>query len=147
MKHKNYQHWWVITTHDRYLDNSCDQRVILVFLLFEGNSFVSLYQTVKTNDPLHASERNHNLINNAKKMDIYRAQWFVWGTMLYWTFYISTVWHCTRNKKWHYLSMDYEDMNILSINGWKWSYARMFHLFPWNNMEAHFRHRIKKLKR
>lgn len=50
-------------------------------------------------------------------------------------------------KKLQYLSMDYEDMNYLSINGCKWSYAQMFYLFQWNNMEAHFHQGIKKEKR
>lgn len=123
MEHENDQHWWVITTHARHLDALMRSACHFGFP-FRGQQFWEPLPKIKTNNPLDASERNHNLINNAKKMDIYRAQWFVWGTMLYWTRYISVVWHC----QWT------EGINT-SINGYTLSYAQMFScLFPWNNL-------------
>lgn len=64
MKRKNYQHWWVITTHNRHT-LSFWFSFSLFFLVCVLRATV--LRALKANNPLGASERNHNLINNERK--------------------------------------------------------------------------------
>lgn len=94
------------------------------FPSFRGQQFWEPFPKIETNNPLNASERNHNLINNAKKMDIYRAQWVCMRhyVVLNKLHFCGVTLYLQQQQKWH--CQWTESTNNISINGYKLSYAQ-----------------------